>query len=113
MSHVLFIEETIGGYQELVDAIDVCTDTCARTYARRIDVPYRGWNGAHEVETTTWCANCGVVLPGFDDDFSHDPCVEQSANVVLARFRSEDGEKCDRHNGAHVIQQPSRNLIDG
>ncbi|KKL99566.1 hypothetical protein LCGC14_1813100, partial [marine sediment metagenome] len=107
LSHALYIEDDKG---DLIDSINLCTDTCSRTYAKRIEVEYRGWNGCHEQEFTTWCANCGVVLPGFAGDNQGELCSEQDANIVVARFRSDSGEKCERHNGKHWIQLPAHYL---
>ncbi len=104
MSHILVVEEE--------DAINLCSDSCHRTYARRINVTYEGWNGTHEVEFTDWCENCGVVLPGFEGDSNNELCGDQDANFVVARFRSEEGEKCERHDGRHWIQVPSSYLLD-
>ncbi len=97
--HYLDIEDEHGN---LADAIPLCTDSCHRDYATRLGVTYEGWNGCHETELTTFCANCGVALAGFDND-----CADIDENVIVNRFRSETGERCKRHNGAHWVQLPS------
>ena len=68
MSHFLYVEDNNG---ELVDVLNVCSDSCARQLAKRENIPYDGWNGAHEVEFTTWCLNCGVVIGGIDPECDH------------------------------------------
>lgn len=68
MSHELWIEDNNG---ELIDVAVLCSDSCARQFASVQDLPYDGWNGAHEVETTTWCENCGVVIGGLDPECDH------------------------------------------
>lgn len=107
--HKLYIEDDNG---ELIDVVNLCSDSCHRTYCTRIGMTYLGWNGAHELETTDYCANCGVVLPGFNGDNNGELCGDQDANVIVARFRSESGERCKRHNGRHWVQLPADRLID-
>lgn len=81
--HLHYIEDENG---ELIDAIELCSDACHRDYAGR---EYAGWSGCHESEHTTYCAKCGVVIPG------EDACEHQSSNVIVNRFLSDDGEKCE------------------
>jgi hypothetical protein len=109
MSHEIQIDDANG---ELIDIVNVCTDSCNRTYCVRVELTYQGWSGCHELEHTDYCANCGVVLPGFAGDSNGESCADQDSNIVVARFRSDDGEKCERHNGRHWIQLPASMLID-
>lgn len=80
--HQYTTEDTNG---DLIDAVALCSDACNRQYAGE---NYRGWNGCIETEFTTYCANCGVVIPG------QDACGCQIGNVVVNRFLSETGERC-------------------
>ena len=88
--HEHYIEDERG---DLIDAIPLCSDACNRDYAGSA---YAGWSGCHETEFTTYCANCGVVIPG------EDACECQSRNVVVNRFLSEAGEKCSHGNWIQV-----------
>jgi len=83
MSHAHYIED---GQGQLVDIANLCSDSCNREYAGEA---YGGWNGCVELEYTDWCANCGVVLPGFDDE----PCIHQRSVIVVNRT-SRDDERC-------------------
>lgn len=85
--HQHYIEDSRG---DLIDAIPLCSDACNRDYAGE---NYRGWNGCHEMEFTTYCRNCGVVIPGFED-----ACQCQRDNVFVNRFLSDDGETCEHGN---------------
>lgn len=91
--HLHYVEDERG---DLVDAVTLCSDACNRDYAGE---SYAGWNGCHESEFTTYCAACGVVIPGLED-----ACEHQRDNVVVNRFASETGEKCEHGNW---IQLPS------
>jgi hypothetical protein len=93
--HEFYIEDATG---DLVGAVALCSDSCLRDYSLE---NYAGWNGAHETEFTTYCAQCGVVIPG------EDSCDHQIRNVVVNRFPSDTGEKCEHGNW---IQVPSANL---
>jgi hypothetical protein len=93
--HVFDIEDATG---DLIDVIPLCSDSCHRDYAGN---EYAGWNGAYESEFTTYCAQCGVVIPG------EDACEHQFANIVVNRFLSDEGEKCEHGNW---IQVPAANL---
>jgi hypothetical protein len=74
---------------DTVDAFSLCSDSCNQEYAGD---DYEGWNGCHESEFTTWCVNCGVVIPG------ESACECQIRNVVVNRFLSKDGEQCQHGN---------------
>ena len=93
--HEHYIEDENG---ELVDVIPLCSDACHRNYAGS---DYAGWSGCHETEFTTYCAQCGVVIPG------QDACEHQTLNVVVNRFRSEEGERCEHGSW---IQLPADRL---
>lgn len=88
--HLHSIEDENG---ELIDAVTLCSDACNRDYAGG---EYAGWSGAHESEFTTYCAACGVVIPG------EDACTCQRSNVLVNRFRSDDGETCKHGNWIQV-----------
>lgn len=77
---------------DTVDIIALCSDSCHRAYAGDA---YEGWSGAHESEFTTYCAQCGVVIAGVTEDENGSPCEHQRDNVVVNRFLSEEGEKCE------------------
>ena len=90
--HELLIEDERG---DIVDALPFCSDSCHRAYAGE---RYAGWNGAHELEHTTFCVACGVVIAADDDD----TCDCQLRNVVVNRFRSDTGETCEHGNWIQV-----------
>lgn len=83
---------------ELVELVKFCSDACNRDWA---GLDYQGWSGCHETEFTTYCVACGVVIPGFD------ACEHQTSNVVVNRFLSDEGERCEHGNW---IQLPLQNL---
>ena len=89
--HNHYIEDERG---EILDIVPLCSDSCNREYSGR---DYAGWSGCHELEHTDYCANCGVVLPGFED-----ACECQFANVVVNRFLSDTGEVCGHGNWIQV-----------
>jgi hypothetical protein len=95
--HLHYIEDERG---ELVDLVEYCSDACNRDHNRDA---YQGWSGCHEAEHTTYCAACGVVIPG------EDACEHQTDNVIVNRFLSEDGEKCEH---GRWIQVPRAYLAD-
>lgn len=99
--HEMIIEDERG---DAVDAVPFCSDACHRDYA---GAAYAGWSGCHETEFTTFCAACGVVIPGVDVDYDGQPCECQSRNVVVNRFLSDEGETCEH---GHWIQLPARML---
>jgi hypothetical protein len=87
--HEHYIEEN----GELIDAIPLCSDACNRDYAGEA---YAGWNGCHESEFTTYCANCGVVIPG------EDACEHQLDNVLVNRVLSLGGVECPHGNWIQI-----------
>jgi hypothetical protein len=89
--HEYLIEDERG---DTVDAVSLCSDACHRAYAGD---EYAGWNGAHELEHTDYCAACGVVIPGTED-----ACECQRANVVVNRFPSLGGIECKHGNWIQV-----------
>lgn len=97
--HEHCIEERVPANMlpDIVDVVSLCSDACHREWCQAHDEPYGGWNGCHELEHTGWCANCGVVLPGTDD-----ACEHQLANVVVNRFESVEGERCEHGNWIQV-----------
>lgn len=97
--HVHYVENEHGHVQ---DVIPFCSDSCHREYCKtHSDIgPYTGWNGCNEGgDYPEFCANCGVYCGGKFD------CDHQRDNVVVNRFRCEDGEKCEH---GHWIQLPSK-----
>lgn len=92
--HQVIIEED----GETVDVIELCSDSCAQDYCEREGIEYDGWSGCHETEFTQWCQNCGVVLIGTDGS----ECEHQRMNVVVNRFLSIEGEKCECGNWIQV-----------
>jgi hypothetical protein len=93
--HLHYIEDESG---DLVELVEFCSDACNRDHSGSA---YQGWSGCHESEVTTYCANCGVVIAG------QDACEHQASIVVVNRFTSETGERCEHGNW---IQLPSANL---
>jgi hypothetical protein len=98
--HIHTIDDDHG---DLLDVVNLCSDSCHRAYAGD---DYNGWNGCHETEHPDYCASCGVVIPGTVDD-DGTPCDCQTRNVVVNRFLSDDGERCEHGNW---IQLPSAHL---
>lgn len=90
--HAHYIEDG-----QLVDEVRFCSDSCHRDWCADQGVEYAGWSGCHELEFTDYCAQCGVVLPGLED-----ACEHQLGNVVVNRFRSDEGERCDHGNWLQV-----------
>lgn len=88
MTHYCILEDADG---EMVDRIELCSDSCHETWCRDNDEPYKGWHGCNEQETTSWCASCGVVLPGFK------ACECQMNNIVVNRLRVSNPELCEDH----------------
>lgn len=104
MAHYGYIEDETG---DLVDLIVTCSDSCNRTAHKRVGLEYGGWSGCHELEFGQACENCGVWVPGFEDDI----CREQmSESDIVARFRVEDTIYCDEH-GDHIIQLGAEYLL--
>jgi hypothetical protein len=88
--HEHYIEDESG---ELVDVVAFCSDACNRDWSGEA---YGGWSGCHETEFTVFCAQCGVAIPG------QDACEHQTDNVVVNRFPSDTGEKCEHGNWIQV-----------
>ena len=82
--HLHYVTDDTG---DTVDVVEFCSDACHRDYTGDA---YDGWSGCHEAEFTTYRAACGVALPGLED-----ACEHQRDNVVVNRFTSEDGERCE------------------
>ncbi len=99
--HIHRVENEHG---HLEDVIPFCCDNCQRAYCEEHpDIgPYGGWDGCHEGgDSPEWCANCGVWCGG------EAQCEHQLHNVVVNRFLSENGEKC---NCGHWVQLPAGRL---
>ena len=89
-----------NGKNNIVDIIYFCSDVCHREYCKsHTDLTYDGWNGCNEgSDSVEFCSNCGVVAGGTYD------CDCQKYNMVVNRFPSEEGEKCEHGN---YIQLPA------
>ena len=75
---------------DVVEAVPYCSDACHREGAGNA---YGGWNGCQEGgDYPEWCDNCGVFAGGTPQ------CEHQANNVVVNRFASTDGEKCECGN---------------
>lgn len=86
----------------LCDLVPFCSDSCHRDWCEAHKVPYNGWNGANEgSDSPEFCAYCGVYAGGGYD------CDHQLDNVVVNRFLSDDGERCDC---GHWLQLPASYL---
>ncbi len=100
--HVHIVE---NGEGNVVDAVPFCCDTCHRDWCdKHPDIgPYGGWNGCQEGgDYPEFCANCGVFCGG------ELQCNHQRDNVVVNRFVSDTGEKCQHGNW---IQLPANMLV--
>jgi hypothetical protein len=98
--HYHEIDDERGDLQELVP---FCSDSCHVEWCREHNVEYGGWNGAHESDVTEYCANCGVIAGvGTEDD---DACEHQRDNVVVNRFTTEAGERCEHGKWIHLPRE--------
>lgn len=59
MTHILLQCDSKG---DVVDAFYFCSDWCHRVFCREHNFEYEGWNGCHEIEQPSKCANCLVQL---------------------------------------------------
>lgn len=59
--HIHPIEDADG---EIIDAVNLCSDSCHRDYCEAAGVDYPGWSGAHEPDPDVllYCDQCGVRL---------------------------------------------------
>ena len=99
--HIHIVENEHGHIQ---DTIPFCSDPCHRAYcASHPDIgAYGGWNGCHEGgDYPEFCAACGVYCGGTPE------CEHQRDNVLVNRFTSETGEKCEH---GHFVQVPAKML---
>ena len=91
--HYHYMEDESG---DVVDLVPLCSDACHRDWAGE---DYQGWSGCHEgSDSVEFCANCGVVAGGTYE------CDCQRDNVVVNRFLSDEGEKCEH---GHWLQLPA------
>ena len=63
MTHMLLIEDSDG---DVVEGHVVCSDSCHRSLAVELNVPYNGWYGCVELEFDNYCQSCGDLLHGVD-----------------------------------------------
>ena len=91
--HQHCVNDPISG--DIVDIVVFCSDACHKEWCANPlnDETYEGWSGCHECEHTEYCAQCGVVLPGYED-----ACDHQRDNVVVNRFRVSERELCPHGN---------------
>jgi len=100
--HYHHIEDVDG---ELFDLVPFCSDSCHRSWCEANDETYDGWFGCQEgSDGVEWCIECGVVAGGLDVE----TC--QMNILVVNRFRSDAGERCNEHHGEHWIQLPTDRL---
>ena len=59
--HYVMIDNSEG---DLIDAIPVCSESCARQYCSDNNLEYDGWNGCHELEFDDFCGSCNSVIVG-------------------------------------------------
>ncbi len=80
MSHVLLIEGADG---DLVDAHTVCSDSCHRSLAVELDVPYGGWFGCIELEFNDYCQSCGTLIHGVEGphEFHNTVCEDTTCEL--------------------------------
>jgi hypothetical protein len=98
--HYHHVEDENG---QLVDVIPFCSDSCNRAYCEAHGLEYQGWNGCQEgSDYVSFCAHCGVVAGGQYE------CDHQRDNIVVSRFRVDEGEKCSH---GHWIQLPAGMLF--
>lgn len=87
---------------DIVDLVPFCCDACHQQWCRDTGTTYGGWYGAQEGgDYVEFCANCGVVAGGAYE------CDCQRDNVVVGRFVSDEGERCEHGNW---IQLPASSL---
>ncbi len=95
--HYHFVEDSSG---DLVDLVPFCSDACHQAWCTENDVAYGGWSGANEGgDSAEFCAHCGTFAGGTPE------CDHQRDNVVVNRFRCDDGEQCEC---GHWLQLPAR-----
>ena len=72
MAHEFNIEDSNG---DLVDVVAFDCDSCHQAWCRETGNEYKGWNGCHEIQTSTVCAYCNEFVAGIDsyDDYQINP----------------------------------------
>ena len=60
MAHLQIIEDD---QEQMIDLIVYCSDYCHSHHPL-----YDGWHGCMEISWTTPCSQCGVSVPGLDED---------------------------------------------
>ena len=61
--HYVMIDNSEG---DLIDAIPVCSESCARQYCSDNGLDYDGFNGCHELEFDDYCGSCNSVIVGIE-----------------------------------------------
>ena len=64
--HMLLIEDSSG---DIEAGHEVCSDSCHRTLAATLEVPYKGWLGCIEAEFNTICESCETVIHGVEGPY--------------------------------------------
>mgnify|MGYP003627665358 FL=1 len=63
--HLHLIEDANG---QLVDVVELCSDSCHQYYCDSHDLEYRGWYGCCEAEFNTTCEECGDLIEGVEGE---------------------------------------------
>lgn len=91
---------------DTTDVIPFCCDNCHADWCHDNGVKYDGWFGCQEGgDSQEFCAQCGVYCGGGTGENA--PCECQTSNIVVNRFLSTEGRKCECGNW---LQVPSANL---
>jgi hypothetical protein len=80
MSHILLIEGADG---DTVDAHTVCSDSCHRSLAVKLNVPYKGWFGCVELEFNDYCQSCGELIHGVEGPYEFHNTVCEDTTCEL------------------------------
>jgi len=103
--HYHYVEDSRG---DVVDLIPFCSDSCHRDYCQEHGLAYGGWSGCQEGgDSPEYCAACGTYAGGSFE------CDCQRDNVLVGRFMSDTGEKCEHGNWlqlpASYLERPTWN----
>lgn len=88
-----YIEDSKG---DILEYVEVCSDSCHRDYCDRVGIVYGGWNGSHESDINTYCAQCGVRIAVDIESDCDGNCIPYVVNIICA----DHGDYC-----AHGIHQ--------
>lgn len=73
------IEDANG---DILEYIEVCSDSCHRDYCNRVGIVYGGWNGCHESDINTYCAQCGVRIAVDTESDCDGTCIPFVVNII-------------------------------